>query len=293
MLFTICIPTFNRANTILRTIQSLDSQTYQDFEVLIIDDGSTDNTKELISEFNNEKIRYIYKENGGKHTALNTALDRAKGELFLILDSDDQLLPNALEKMSSVWVAHKDEVNCCGVMGRCVVKGKLIGEPFDEDEKTLTYIDFHFGKRGGAFKDCCECIKTEVINRYRWPVNLHTKFVPESLVTDKIGLKYYMICVNDIFEEKEYLDGGITKLGFTYKKKNAVGYLYNSVSKIDEIFPNTNIICIKKRIETWWEYWNLVSFDVDGFGPRVCKITFLGMIVKLLTPMINIIKKRH
>ena len=97
MLITVFTPTYNRAKLLPRLYKSLQEQTNKDFEWVIVDDGSTDNTKEVIDNIitqqeNDFPIRYFYKENGGKHTAINQGAKEAKGELFFIADSDDVLL---------------------------------------------------------------------------------------------------------------------------------------------------------------------------------------------------------
>lgn len=290
MLFTICIPTYNRANTIINTIQSLKKQTYLDFEVIIVDDGSIDETEEVIKKLDWDKIVYCKKKNGGKHTALNVGIEKAKGELFLVLDSDDVLVPNALSSMASIWENISNNKTICGIMGRCSENGKLIGERFINAPCMLSYLDFHFGKKAGKYKDCCECIRTSIMKKYRWPESIHTHFVPEAYVMDQIGVNYLLYCVNEIYEEKEYLADGITNNVIIHRNKNCVGYLYDIVSKIDDIMPITNQIRFKYKVALWWNYWNLVSYDIDNKGPRVRKVSILGKMTKLLIPMINAIK---
>ena len=111
-MITIITPSYNRAYIIGKAYESLIAQTSKDFEWLIIDDGSKDNTKEVVEEFikeNKIKIRYYYKENGGKHTALNLGIKKAKGDYILILDSDDRLTPNAVARVLEVWKKYKSE----------------------------------------------------------------------------------------------------------------------------------------------------------------------------------------
>lgn len=279
MRFSVCIPTYNRAHTIKKPLDSLLKQTCNDFEVLVIDDGSDDNTEEIVSEYMDSlDICYIKKKNGGKHTALNVGLKTAKGDLFLILDSDDELNECALEKMNSIWEANRDE-RICGIMCRCSSGGQFIGLPFKENQKHMSYIEFHFGVNGGKYGDCCECIRTDIISRYCWPELSDTKFVPENYVTDQIGLKYKLLCSNEVVMDKIYHEqDGITKNIHMYRKKNYLGYLFNYISKIDDIFPNAKDITITAKFRVWCGYWQMVSYDENRTQYRCNKITILGKI---------------
>ena len=100
-MFSVFTPLYNRAHLIYRIFISLCNQTNKDFEWIIVDDGSTDKSEEVIAKLNkkthNFRIRYIYQENGGKHRAINKGVREAEGELFMILDSDDSLPPTAIE----------------------------------------------------------------------------------------------------------------------------------------------------------------------------------------------------
>ena len=103
---TVITPTYNRCNTLYRVYNSLLSQTYKDFEWLVIDDGSTDDTKELIQGYIEEdkiNIRYYYQENRGKHIALNTAMKLVDSEYITVIDSDDEFVSNAFEVFISYW----------------------------------------------------------------------------------------------------------------------------------------------------------------------------------------------
>ena len=104
--FTVFTPTYNRAGLLTELYESLKIQTYKNFEWLIIDDGSADNTEETVKEFQKEnilKINYIKKENGGKQRAYNLAVENSEGELFICLDSDDKYIPEGLEIILRYW----------------------------------------------------------------------------------------------------------------------------------------------------------------------------------------------
>lgn len=97
ILFSIVIPSYNRAETILNTIESVMQQTYSHWEIILVDDGSTDETKTIITALNHPKIFYHFQENGERGKARNTGIQKANGEYVFFLDSDDLLLPNHLE----------------------------------------------------------------------------------------------------------------------------------------------------------------------------------------------------
>ena len=110
-LVTVFTPTFNRAHTLHRVFESLTQQTFRDFEWLVIDDGSTDNTQQLIDSWTQAAdfpIRYFFQPNGGKHIAHNTALTLAEGTFLVIADSDDRFIPDALQIFTDTWAAISD-----------------------------------------------------------------------------------------------------------------------------------------------------------------------------------------
>jgi len=123
--FTIFTPTFNRADKLERAFLSLQALTYRNFEWLIVDDGSTDETEELIRELCAKAkflVRYFRQDNSGKHIAFNKAVREARGELFVCLDSDDECLPDALEKLLACWqsILESDKKEFAGVTGLCI-----------------------------------------------------------------------------------------------------------------------------------------------------------------------------
>lgn len=106
--FSVIIPTYNREKLIGRAIDSVLNQTFKDFELIIVDDGSTDNTKEIIERYTDQRIRYIYKENGGQNSALNKGIEFAKGKYVAFLDSDDEWLD---EKLRKVYIKYHTDTN--------------------------------------------------------------------------------------------------------------------------------------------------------------------------------------
>ena len=148
-LLTVFTPTYNRAHTLKRTYESLCRQTNKDFVWIIVDDGSTDNTKELVNEWISENIlkdiRYCYKENGGLHTGYNKAIEIADTELMVSLDSDDYMPDNAVELIVNKWESDgSNELG--GIVGLDYnTDGTLLGTKWP-DTKTINLCDVMIGK---------------------------------------------------------------------------------------------------------------------------------------------------
>jgi glycosyltransferase involved in cell wall biosynthesis len=196
---TVFTPLYNRRHTIHRVFESLMRQTYRGFEWLIIDDGSTDNARELIEEFKriaDFNIRYYYKQNGGKHTAWNMALGLIETEYFVCLDSDDAMTDNALERMLFHWDAIADKSRYWSVVGLCVDSqtGEVIGDRYPEG------INDSESPRKIASKVTGErfsCLRTEVMEKYPFPVPEGTSFIPESIVWNNVDKTYRQYYVNE------------------------------------------------------------------------------------------------
>ena len=146
---TVFTPTYNRAYCLHKGYEALCRQTIKDFKWIIVDDGSTDNTKELVESWkaadNGFEIQYIYKENGGMYTGYNVAIAAADTELCVCVDSDDYLTDDALEKAINHWKKYGNETYA-GVIGLdCYESGEIIGDKFPE-QKSINLIDLLFEK---------------------------------------------------------------------------------------------------------------------------------------------------
>ncbi len=165
---TIFTPIYNRAHTIGRTYESLCRQTRKDFEWLVIDDGSSDNTKELvlswIEQTKDFKIRYVYKENGGLHTGYNKAIELMETELCVCIDSDDWMPDDAVEKIVGFWSA-KGANDFSGIIGLDFTpEGRPIGGYFSNDMKSghITDLTYKFRHRGDTKIVC----RTDLLKRF-------------------------------------------------------------------------------------------------------------------------------
>ena len=212
MKFTIFTPTFNRKELLEKLYKSLQKQTYKDFEWLIIDDGSDDGTKEKVEEFLSEKkldIKYYFKENGGKQRAYNFATDKANGEIFICLDSDDEYVENGLETILKYWKKYEKNNNIAGMGYLSTYPNReVIGSSFPEKEMISTQFDIY--NKYGVKGDKGLMFRTEIIKKYKFPVFDDEKFITEAVVYNRICEKYKMVYVNEKIEIKEYQEDGLT-----------------------------------------------------------------------------------
>ena len=212
MKFTVFTPTFNRKELLEKLYKSLQKQTFKDFEWLIVDDGSTDGTGEKVKEFLEESkldIKYFYKENGGKQRAYNFATDKANGELFICLDSDDEYVENGFETILKYWEKYEKNGEIAG-MGYLSMypDGEIIGSSFPEKEMISTQFDIY--NKYGVKGDKGLMFRTEIIKKYKFPIFDDEKFITEAVVYNRICEKYKMVYVNEKIEIKEYQEDGLT-----------------------------------------------------------------------------------
>ncbi|MEH7419366.1 glycosyltransferase family A protein, partial [Neobacillus drentensis] len=189
MKITVFTPTFNRGYIVEKLYRSLQQQTFNDFEWLVIDDGSKDNTEELfkkwMSEENSFPIRYIKYENGGKHRAINRATDMANGELFFIVDSDDYLTNDALESIVEWEKSLSDKKLFCGVSGnRGKSKNDILGTTFNGEYIDATSLERNKFNING---DKAEVFYTDILKRYKFDEFEGEKFISEATVWERMA----------------------------------------------------------------------------------------------------------
>ncbi len=224
---TVCTPTYNRAHLIKGVYLSLKNQTFKNFEWIIVDDGSSDNTKDCVKEFRKEAdfpIKYIYQKNGGKHKAVNKALDIARGELFLIFDSDDECENNTLEIFNEYYEKYKNKVIGVVALSKYKNNGKIIGDKFPKDEMitTLNDISFHKNVKGDKFI----ILRTDIFKKYKFPEFEDEKFIAESSVWNVIGKNYKFIFINQILFSVGYQNDGLSSKSKMLRKTNPKGAVY-------------------------------------------------------------------
>lgn len=229
ILLTIFTPAYNRAHTLHRTYQSLLEQDCKDFIWLIVDDGSTDNTAELVKEFqtkdNGFEIRYIYKSNGGMHTAHNTAYEIIDTELNTCIDSDDMLAKGAVRIILDKWDKVKN-LGYAGIIGldADMSNGKVIGDTFPDDMAETTLVGFYATGRTGDKK---LVYRTDVINQYPpYPVFEGEKYVSLAYKYRLIDQDYKLAVVNEILCNVEYQSDGSSNSMLKQYIRNPKGFAF-------------------------------------------------------------------
>lgn len=250
---TVFTPTYNRAYIINNLYESLKKQTIKDFEWIIVDDGSEDNTTEIVEMFKKEgiiDIKYIKKQNGGKHTALNKGIENANGELFLTIDSDDILIENGLEILIDKWDCIKSKEDTCGIMALYSYKnGECVGSKFPKEKLRASYTELY--NKYGVSGDKGIAFKTDILKKYKYPEYEGVKFITENVVWHQISHEYKFDTINEPIAIIEYLEDGYTKN--CLKKELIRGMVYSYIYVI-----NNHIISFKKFPILWYK--NYVMF---------------------------------
>jgi glycosyltransferase involved in cell wall biosynthesis len=226
---TVFTPTYNRAFCLDQLYQSLLSQTNTNFLWLIVDDGSSDNTKELVELWirkNIIEIHYIYQENQGMHSAHNTAYKAISTELNVCIDSDDFMPFDAIDLIQKKWSLHKNE-SLAGLIGLDAFKdGGIVGDQFPSTLQTTTLTDLY--QKHKLKGDKKVVIRTSVVKEFPlYPVYHEERLVPLSVLYLMIDQKYKWQCTNDVYCVVEYLEGGSSRNIVKQYQKSPKGFGYS------------------------------------------------------------------
>ena len=201
-IFTILTPVYNRRATLERAINSVKSQTFKDYEHIIVDDGSAEGIDDIVEAYMKESSRpvlYIKKENGGVHTARNIGIKHARGTYLVGLDSDDEITPNALETYYKVWSSIPDEekLQYRGIVAQCMDQnGERVGAKFPEHINDCSKEEAREMCRNTKGEHC-GCNVTSIMKANPWPEPQGVKFVTEGIVWSKLGKEYKSYFIND------------------------------------------------------------------------------------------------
>ena len=232
MEITVLTHSYNRGKDLKKLYNSLLRQTNLDFNWFIIDDGSSDNTKQIVTSFIDEKkidIIYLKQKQGGKHRALNNAIKRIKTPLVFIVDSDDWLTEDAIDTILQVHNRYKNDKSICGYSFlRKNSKEQTNGRLMICDEYIDNYIDARIN-RMDMNADKAEVWKTECLKEYPFPEFFNEKFIGEDVVWIPLALKYNMVFLNKPIYYCEYLDNGLTNNRRKNNLKSPNGCCYRAL----------------------------------------------------------------
>jgi len=213
--FTVFIPTYNRAGLLPRALASVARQTFQDFELLILDDGSTDATRMLVDAWSagvDFPVRYVWQENAGKIAAYNRALGLVRGFMMVLLDSDDVLVPSALQQFYDQWqrIPPGERGRYAGVEGLSALmpSGEIAGEPFPRDGMDSSYPEMRFGL--GVSGDKRHALRSEVMREFPFPLFPGERHNRESLIWCRMARKYRFRYFNGVVQQVYYQPDGLS-----------------------------------------------------------------------------------
>jgi len=265
---TVFTPVYNRAGIINSLYVSLKQQSFKDFEWLIVDDGSKDNIEEVVQSFINEgivNIRFYSQPNGGKHRAINKGVELAKGDLFFIVDSDDTIIPDALEQLNYYYQQIKDDDRFAGVSGyRCLPDGETVYKKPQSEYIDCTSIEYacRYDSKGGN----AEAFKTKVIREFPFPDIEGEKFCAESLVWNRIAEKYMIRYFNKYIYIWNFLPEGLTAGSVRNRLKSPTYAMINYSETLNMNIP------IKMKIRNAINYWR---FYFVGAHKREFRLSIL------------------
>lgn len=260
---TIFTPTYNRESLIVELYNSLTRQTKKCFEWVVVDDGSSDNTDKLFDKLkhNDNGVNIIYrkKENGGKCSAINEGVKLANGRWFLIVDSDDYLVENAIETILNccAQVENKNEFGaiCCL---KCYKNNKCIGGEVNYDVIDSDFLSYRTQLH--YYGDRAEVIRTDVMKEFPFPVFKDEKFLSEATVWNRMAKKYKCRYFNKKICVCEYQADGLS--GNSSK-------LFNNSPKGSMLFYKENYMnahTFKRKIISSQLYWRFhFSTSIKGY----------------------------
>ena len=272
---TVFTPTYDRDYCLSILYKSLIEQTNKNFIWMIVDDGSSDDTEKLVKSWIYEnliEIDYIYKENGGMHSAHNVAYENIKTEINMCIDSDDFLPNDAIEIIYNRWEEFSGNSKFAGLIGLDQdVNKKIIGTKFKNKGKLTTLDDFYYKEKGRGDKKVV--LKTELTTAYpKYPEYVNEKLVPLDSLYTLICRDYLLVPVNDIFCTVDYQPDGSSATIVNQYFKSPNGFRY--AREINIRYCNSYKMLIKNVI-----HYNISTFIIGD----------LFKIIKSPKPLLTIV----
>lgn len=290
-MFNIITPTYNRRHTLDRVYSSLLNQTYKEFNWIIVDDCSTDDTHELVQEWIDENkldIDYHYLEkNGGKSAAVNYALDHCNEIYTIIADSDDSFVPETLSDLKSLWQSIKNMETKREIASIWTLttdeNGNVVGDKFPSDQWVVNFKERVLKHKIKGEK--WACWRTKVLANYKMYVNENSNIIQESHTWNRINADYDFLCVNVAHRCYHYTSDGLIAKKKS-KEETARIYYYGSFFGLKDV-PLSDIISHKYYRSLAFEYVKSSLYYTD----RSLKLSFTKTIVCIIIFVVKLPKR--
>ena len=290
-MISIVTATYNREKLLHQLYESLTQQTCQDFEWIVVDDGSYDSTLEILSSFQNENkinMNYFYQDNSGKHIAVNNAVKNSKNQFVFIVDSDDYLPMDAIEIIKD-RIKEFNRLNTSKELaGICFLKGDYEGEIIGstlEHNTVCNYLDYRY--RYNITGDKAEVFLRNILLEFPFPEYEDEKFCPEALIWNRIAKEYDMYFCNDIVYHCEYLQGGLTSNIYKIRKQSPRATLTYYYELYDSNIPYRTKV---KSLMNYWRFYYASSKVTVVDKPKSLLNVLLKPSIKLFT-LLNVVKR--
>lgn len=229
-LLTVFTPTYNRAYTLGRCYDSLCRQTVKEFVWLVVDDGSTDNTRELVETWkaqdNGFELRYVYQHNQGMHGAHNLAYETIDTEINTCIDSDDWMPEDAVEKILSFWKTISDDEGVYGFLALDAHEnGEVVGTRFPNERIRATSYEYY--NKYNIKGDKKFILRTALTKQHPYPLFEGEKYVNLATKYSLLDTHYKLYCLNEVVCVVRYLEDGSTRNMFRQYIKNPRGFAYS------------------------------------------------------------------
>lgn len=287
LLFTVFTPTYNRIDTLPRVYKSLQVQTFRNFEWVIIDDGSSDGTGDMVKlwqqQGNDFPIIYQWQPNQGKHIAYNSVAKLARGLLFTSIDSDDEIIPITLERLKFHWdhFSGEEKKTVAGVSFLGLNQyGVLIGDKYPKDYLIMDLMSMYFlnkvkGDKGGM-------VQTRAFKMYPFPEHIKNIVVPEGTFMYQLAHDWKMCFINEALGKFWVDDRGDSLSLFSTTKKNYAGAHYGHLCFLNynmRFFTRRPKLCIGEATRYCSLSFHLgigLSKQVHAIKPLFAKMLWLG-----------------
>ena len=277
---TVFTPAYNRADLLPRCFESMKRQTTKEFIWMIIDDGSTDNTRELVAEWLKQPldftVQYYYKENGGLHTTYNEAIAHIDTELCVCIDSDDFMPDDAVEKILACW-DEKGSDRVGGIVGLDYdLEGNVIGDPLPE-QVTVNLIDLLVGRYALNNGDRTNVVRTDLYKKFA-PMRVfpgEKNFNPHYMHL-QISMEYDFLVLNENLRFVEYQPGGMSNSMYRQYRNSPKSFA--ETRKLYLSFPNTGL---RFRVRQCIHY---VSSSIIGKNKRFLRESPAKLLTLLSVP---------